>query len=185
MIIVNALKALKIWLHYPIQAWKGYNSSRQTIKISFSKGKSTHHTTATCWLCTHSGRHLNIIQGSLERDPLHNTLYHLTTNGWPSRYHAVPHIAKQSWGAWDKLPIDDGLLKRHPALNPPNLHGRYLAIQHQSYICTEKLQKSAQSSMYWPGIDPDIRDYNKHFPTCIQHKKSQKTQSVMTRDVPW
>ena len=41
---------------------------------------------------------INIICSSTERDPIPHTVYHLTLNGWPTKFHEVPHIACQYWG---------------------------------------------------------------------------------------
>ena len=30
---------------------------------------------------------LNIVRGTIERDPIHSTIYRLTLNGWPDRVH--------------------------------------------------------------------------------------------------
>ena len=52
----------------------------------------------------------NIIRGATERDPILYTMYCITHNRWPSRFHEVPHIACQYWGARDELTIDSSLL---------------------------------------------------------------------------
>ena len=41
---------------------------------------------------------INIICSSTERDPILHTVYFLTLNGWPTKFHEVPHIACQYWG---------------------------------------------------------------------------------------
>ena len=45
----------------------------------------------------------NIIRGATERDPILYTVYRITHNGWPSRFHEVPRIAHQYWGARDEI----------------------------------------------------------------------------------
>ena len=35
---------------------------------------------------------INIIRGSIERDPILSTVYQLTLNGWPDRISKVPRI---------------------------------------------------------------------------------------------
>ena len=33
---------------------------------------------------------LNIVSGAMKRDPIHSTIYRLTSNGWPNRIQEVP-----------------------------------------------------------------------------------------------
>ena len=35
--------------------------------------------------------HFNIIEGSIERDPVHSTVHRLTLNRWPDKMQDVPH----------------------------------------------------------------------------------------------
>ena len=51
-----------------------------------------------------------IIWGAVEWDPVHNTLYHLTLNGWPNCIPQVLQIAQHFWGTWDDLSIENGIL---------------------------------------------------------------------------
>ena len=53
---------------------------------------------------------INIICSSTERDPILHTVYHLTLNGWPTKFHEVPRIACQYWGTRDELSVENGLL---------------------------------------------------------------------------
>ena len=52
-----------------------------------------------------SNAELDIIQGSVEHDPVDSTIYHLSLRGWPKCRQQVPQIARHFWGAWDKLTI--------------------------------------------------------------------------------
>ena len=40
---------------------------------------------------------VNIIHRVTERDPILHAVYHLTLNGWPEKFHEVPHIECQYW----------------------------------------------------------------------------------------
>ena len=59
---------------------------------------------------TFTSNRINIIMGSIERDPILSTVYQLTLNGWPERISQVPRIARQFGGARDELSIEEGLL---------------------------------------------------------------------------
>ena len=55
-------------------------------------------------------RRLNIIREALERDQIHNRLYHLRHGRWPAISHQVSGVAWHFWETRDKLSVDNGLL---------------------------------------------------------------------------
>ena len=62
---------------------------------------------------------INIIRGSIERDPILSTVYRLTLNGWPDSISQVPRIAIQFWGARDELSIEEDFYERKPHMYTP------------------------------------------------------------------
>ena len=52
---------------------------------------------------------LNIIRGTVERDPIHSTMYQLALN-WPSMVQEVLHITCHFWGTRDEMNIENGIL---------------------------------------------------------------------------
>ena len=128
---------------------------------------------------------INIIRGAVERDPILNTVYCITLNGWPSKISKVPRITRQFWGARDELTIEDGvLLKGNHVCIPPELYNRSLHELHETHLGIEKMQHRARATMYWPGMDADIIEYVKCCKTCTQNKATQHIQPMIPRDVP-
>ena len=71
---------------------------------------------------------VNIIRGTTERDPILYAIYCITLNGWPNRFHEVPHIACQVWDARDELTTDNRLLlKGDRVCVHPELYQRMLS----------------------------------------------------------
>ena len=128
---------------------------------------------------------INIIRGSIERDSILNTVYHLTLNGWPDRISQVPRIARQFWGARDELSIEEGLLmKGNHICIPPELYDRSLHELHEMHLGIEKMQHRTRATVYWLGMDTDIVEYVKRCRICTQHKATQHIQLMLPRDVP-
>ena len=70
---------------------------------------------------------INIIHSSRERDPILHTAYHLTLNGWPTKFHEVPCIAHQYWGTRDELLVENALLTKEDIICiPPELYECYM-----------------------------------------------------------
>ena len=128
---------------------------------------------------------INIIRGSVKRDPILSTVYWLTLNGWPDEINKVPRIARQFWGARDELTIEEGIwLKGDCICVPPELYNRSLNELHDMHLGIEKMQHRARAITYWSGIDTDIVEYVKHCKACIQHKASKHIQPMIPRNVP-
>ena len=88
---------------------------------------------------TFTSDRINIIRGSIKRDPILSTVYQLTLNGWPDRISQVPRIARQFWGARDELSIEEGLLMKGNCICiPPELYDRSLHELHEMHLGIEK-----------------------------------------------
>ena len=134
---------------------------------------------------TFTSNSINIIRGSIERDPILHTVYRLTLNDWPDRISKVPRIARQFGGARDELSIEEGLIMKGNCICiPPELYDRSLHKLHKMHMGIEKIQHRARATLYWPGIDTDIVEYVKKCKTCTQHKATQHIQLMIPRDVP-
>ena len=96
-----------------------------------------------------SSADLDIIQGSVECDPVYSTLYHLTLWGWLDCVQDVPHIARHFWGARDELSIDTGLLLKGTRVwVPPEVLKRTLADLHGAHQGVDRMQAQARESVY-------------------------------------
>ena len=88
---------------------------------------------------TFTSDRINIIRGSIERSPILSTVDQLTLNSWPDRISQVPRIARQFWGARDKLSIEEGLLMKGNCICiPPELYDRSLHKLHEMHLGIEK-----------------------------------------------
>ena len=89
---------------------------------------------------TFTSNRINILGCSIERDPILSTVYRFTLNGWPDRISKVPRIARQFWGARDKLSIEEGLsMKGNCICIPPELCARPLHELHKMHLGIEKM----------------------------------------------
>ena len=97
-----------------------------------------------------SNDRLNVIRGTIECNPIHNTLYHMTLNGWPKHPHQVLRAIKIYWGTRAELLIEEGLLiKGNSMCIPPELYDRILTDLHESHQVITKMQLIARATVYW------------------------------------
>ena len=80
---------------------------------------------------------LDVIRGSVERDLVYSTVYHLTLRGWPDQVQDIPHF----WGTRDELSIDNGLLLKWTRVCiPPELLKRTIADMHGAHQGIDRMQ---------------------------------------------
>ena len=77
---------------------------------------------------------LSIIQGTVEKDPIHSTVYRMTLSGWPNRIQDGPSLVCHFGAIRDTLTVEEGaLLKGNGICIPPELHERTLYELHDSH----------------------------------------------------
>ena len=97
----------------------------------------------------------------------------------------APCLGHHFWSTRDELTIEEGvLLKGNRVCIPPELHDRTLYELNDSHKGIEKMTHIARSNVYWPSIDTDIADYDKHCTICAKHKVSQAVQPMLPHDIP-
>ena len=111
---------LEDWFHW-------FPSHKETLPIKLHQNIQHSH---------FSTDRLNIIQGAVECNLIHNTIYCLTLNGWSKCIHQIPQIAWHFWSARDKLSIEEGLpIKGKRLCISPELYGQTLEDLHDIKRC--------------------------------------------------
>ena len=124
-------------------------------------------------------------RGSVEKEPIHSTIYRLTLNGWSERIQEVPSIPCHFWGTRDKLTIENGvLLKGDRVCICPGLYERMLSDLHNNHRGIEKMRHLSQTTIYWSRIDADIANYVNQWKICTQHIAKQAVHPMLLWDVP-
>ena len=67
---------------------------------------------------------------------------------------------------------------------PPELLNRTLADLHGAHQGVDRMQTQARETVYWPGIDADIADYENPCTICTKHKASPPAQPMLPQDIP-
>ena len=90
-----------------------------------------------------SSEKLNVIWGAGEWDPVHNTLYCLTLNGWLDHIAQVLRTTQHFWGTKDELSIENSILIEGDCICVPHkLFDCTLADLQESHNGVEKMQSS-------------------------------------------
>ena len=103
-------------------------------------------------------------------------------------YTKTPRTAQKYWDKHDDLTShDDLLVKGSTVIIPPALRQSSLHDHHEEHAGNTRCQLTGRNLIYWPGIDNDIKDYIKQYPTCIRLSPTLLAQpwSTWCFQVPW
>ena len=123
-----------------------------------------------------------------EETRLDKTLQKLTTisiNGWPEYKQEVPVELLPYYGFRDEITIQDGLLFRgERVIVPSSLRPEMKQAVHSTHIGMEGCLKRARESLYWPGMNSEIRQFIKQCQTCQTFQPDQAKETLMSHPLP-
>lgn len=113
----------------------------------------------------------------------------LVIEGWPKHVGSVPVQAKayHQWG--NSLPTSKGLLLYgdHIVILR-SMRGDILHRLHDGYQGITKCRERARMSVWWPGLEKEIKELVTKCPECMETRPTQRKEPVMTTWVsqrPW
>ena len=119
--------------------------------ISISEIRAT---TAT----VHISPHLDTLRRTAKEDTEYQQLLRFIVHGFPDHRSQLPDSCKRYWSARDHLTIDDDLIVHGcRLLVPVKMRPHILTQLHESHQGSVRTKHRARLSVYWPGIDNDIR----------------------------
>ncbi|XP_062558245.1 uncharacterized protein K02A2.6-like [Armigeres subalbatus] len=105
--------------------------------------------------------------------------------GWPSRPQEAPDRVQVFWKYKDDLSVQGGIVYRNDRiLVPSNLRSEILKRLHASHSGIEATMKLARDTVFWPGINRDIKERIQNCNICIKYSSSQQHQPMQTHQIP-
>ena len=105
-------------------------------------------------------------------------------HGWPAREN-VPLLAVPYFNFRDELAVADGLIFRGERLVIPQTErSRIKKDIHIGHVGIEGCLRRARESVYWPGMNAEIKEWIQTCETCREYERSQPKESLMSHDVP-
>ena len=95
--------------------------------------------------------------------------------GGPSPYYNVR----------DKLTSQDGVLfKGLRCLIPSSLREKIRARLHGAHTGIEGCLRRARETVYWPGLNVDIREYISKCEVCCTYQRNQQKEPLISHEIP-
>lgn len=119
-----------------------------------------------------------------KQDPEIQTIIQFVIDGWPSRAE-VPESLQVYWPFRDEFNTHNGLVFRNDRiLIPRSLRKEILERLHQSHSGIEATSKLARDTVFWPGINDQIRQKVQQCEICQKFSPNQQPQPMQSHQMP-
>ncbi len=126
---------------------------------------------------------LHEIRVATQEDPDLRTVCDFVLTGWPCRETAIAESIRPFYQVRSEMSIIDGLLTYCSRIVVPQvLRQEMLSRLHESHQHISKSRDRANSAIWWPHINRDIKQMVENCPVCQKHKPTQREQPL--RPIP-
>ena len=99
--------------------------------------------------------------------------------GWPSTIKEIPQVLHPYWTFHEKLTIEDGLILKGTQIVILNKKCETILNQiHDSHLGLKKCKLCAMQSVYWPGINDQLKQLVLNCQLCLKCSRSKKKQDT-------
>ena len=132
-----------------------------------------------------SDQKLQEIRNASENDTQLCRLRQTILDGWPESRKKCPPEVTDYWNHRDELSVINGLiLKNQKIVIPKILRPKMLEILHQGHFGCERTLRRARDTMFWPNISGDIKEMVLSCPICLEHRKSNPKEPLISHEIP-
>ncbi|XP_058448606.1 uncharacterized protein K02A2.6-like [Malaya genurostris] len=132
-----------------------------------------------------SDERVNEIRSESQQDPEMQVIAGFIINGWPKRYDEVPANIQVYWKYKHELSTVNGLVLRNDRiLIPRNFRKEILEKLHRSHSGIEATTKLARDTVFWPGINDQIKQRVQQCDTCAKYSQNQQSQPMQSHRIP-
>ena len=131
---------------------------------------------------------LDNIRDSAQTDNEYQDLIEFIQKGYPERRNQVePPHNRSFWEVRHRLTVADGIvLMDQRIVIPKLLRKQILGHLHRANQGVSGMTSRASQTVYWPGIDTQIRNYKDTCADCLKHAPSQPAEPlVLTPSPEW
>ena len=144
----------------------------------------------TCEAMSDFGDEIGIITPDMIRATGKNNetylkLTEVVQGGFPRTRHLTHPLVRQFWEVRDRLTVDKGLIMMDRRIViPSSFKKRILRCLHSAHQGCNGMHARANISLYWPGINADIRTYRQVCKVCTEIAPSQPNEPLVLSPTP-
>ena len=118
-------------------------------------------------------------------DPTHQLLISMVKAGFPQYRDEVPENLRTYWPVRDRLSLHNNtMLMDNRIVIPPNHRKNVLNTLHSAHQGVSSMTSRARGSVYWPGIDADIRNKRYTCQRCNEMTPSHSKEPLIPSPSP-
>ena len=131
---------------------------------------------------------LHELQQATQVDDELALLKHTIMAGWPSTIKEILQVLRPYWAFHEELIIEDGLILKGTRIVVPSKQQETILNQiHDSHLGLQKCKLHAMQSVYWPGINDQLKQLVLNCQLCLKYLRSKKkpdTSSSLGQEIP-
>jgi hypothetical protein len=106
-------------------------------------------------------------------------------NGWPENKEELPTEIQMYFNLRDILTTENGLiLKGEQLLIPKSMRDLVKTKIHTSHLGYDSMMRRCRQSVYWPGMQHEIKQLAENCEVCAQHKPNNKKLTLQHQRSP-
>ncbi len=95
------------------------------------------------------------------------------------------HLIREFWPYRDEISVQNGILYRgQKVIIPRSLRAEMLNRIHSSHIGGDACYRQARDTLYWPGMQAEIKDFVSNCSTCNEFAHNQQKETMLSHDIP-
>ena len=99
--------------------------------------------------------------------------------GWPSTIKEILQVLHSYWTFREELTIEDSLILKGTQIVIPNKKCETTLNQiHDSHLGLKKCKLHVMQSVYWPGINDQLKQLVLNCQLCLKYSRSKKKQDT-------
>ena len=120
-----------------------------------------------------------------KKDPELMSLKEVVLNGWPESKQKCSQEIQKYWIHRGDIAYLNGLLvKQHQIIIPVEMRKTILIAIHEGHLGMEKCMRRARQSIFWPGINNEIKMLVSQCEECIRKLASKEKEPMLVAEVP-
>ena len=128
---------------------------------------------------------LSKLKHETKTDKTLQKLASIVADGWSEVKQLIPSELTPYYSFRDKISMQDSLLfKGERVIVPASLRPEMKQAVHSTHLGMEGCLKRARESLYWPGMNAEIRQFIESCETCQTFQHSQAKETLIPHEIP-